>query len=70
MTKEVRDAPQFYLTAPSPCPYLPGREERKVFAHLPMLDGALVNDSLTQGGFRQVADSGGRARAPVPPNRP
>jgi arginine-tRNA-protein transferase len=44
---------RFFLTAPSPCPYLPGREERKVFAHLPMLDGALVNDSLTQGGFRR-----------------
>ncbi|HEY5071217.1 MAG TPA: arginyltransferase [Caulobacteraceae bacterium] len=44
---------RFFLTAPSPCPYLPGRDERKVFAHLPMLDGALVNDSLTQGGFRR-----------------
>jgi arginine-tRNA-protein transferase len=32
---------------------LPGREERKVFAHLPMLDGASVNDTLTQGGFRR-----------------
>ncbi|MGI9170233.1 MAG: arginyltransferase [Caulobacteraceae bacterium] len=44
---------RFFLTAPSPCPYLPGRQERKVFAHLPMLDGAKVNDSLTQGGFRR-----------------
>ncbi|MEO8813163.1 MAG: arginyltransferase [Caulobacteraceae bacterium] len=44
---------RFFLTAPSPCPYLPGREERKVFAHLPALDGAGVNDSLTQGGFRR-----------------
>ena len=34
LTREPRDAPQFYLTAPSPCPYLPGREERKVFTHL------------------------------------
>ena len=48
-TRQLR----FFLTAPSPCPYLPGREERKVFAHLPMLDGAAVNDSLTQGGFRR-----------------
>ncbi|HZK99135.1 MAG TPA: arginyltransferase [Caulobacteraceae bacterium] len=48
-TRQLR----FFLTAPSPCPYLPGREERKVFAHLPMLDGAVVNDSLTQGGFRR-----------------
>ena len=44
---------RFFLTAPSPCPYLPGREERKVFAHLPMLDGALVNDTLALGGFRR-----------------
>ena len=25
MTQHSRDTPQFYLTAPSPCPYLPGR---------------------------------------------
>jgi arginine-tRNA-protein transferase len=48
-TRQLR----FFLTAPAPCPYLPGREERKVFAHLPLLDGANVNDSLTQGGFRR-----------------
>ena len=34
MTREVRDAPQFYLTAPSPCPYLAGQQERKIFTHL------------------------------------
>jgi arginine-tRNA-protein transferase len=44
---------RFFLTAPSPCPYLPGREERKVFAHLPPGDGPSVNDSLTQSGFRR-----------------
>jgi arginyl-tRNA--protein-N-Asp/Glu arginylyltransferase len=48
-TRQMR----FFLTAPSPCPYLPGREERKVFAHLPPADGALINDSLTQSGFRR-----------------
>lgn len=48
-TRQLR----FFLTAPSPCPYLPGREERKVFAHLPASDGATVNDSLTQVGFRR-----------------
>jgi leucyl-tRNA---protein transferase len=31
MTAHSRDTPQFYLTAPSPCPYLAGKEERKVF---------------------------------------
>jgi arginyl-tRNA--protein-N-Asp/Glu arginylyltransferase len=48
-TRQLR----FFLTAPSPCPYLPGREERKVFAHLPSSEGAGVNDSLTQVGFRR-----------------
>ena len=44
---------RFFLTAPSPCPYLPAREERKVFAHLPLSDGPSVNDALTQVGFRR-----------------
>ena len=48
-TRQLR----FFLTAPSPCPYLPDRFERKVFAHLPLSDGASVNDSLTQVGFRR-----------------
>jgi leucyl-tRNA---protein transferase len=48
-TRQLR----FFLTAPSPCPYLPDRHERKVFAHLPLADGATVNDSLTQVGFRR-----------------
>jgi arginyl-tRNA--protein-N-Asp/Glu arginylyltransferase len=44
---------RFFLTAPSPCPYLPGRFERKVFAHLPLSEGATANDSLSQVGFRR-----------------
>jgi leucyl-tRNA---protein transferase len=44
---------RFFLTAPQPCPYLANRFERKVFAHLPLSDGATVNDALTQGGFRR-----------------
>ena len=44
---------RFFLTAPQPCPYLPDRVERKVFAHLPLSDGAAVNDSLTEIGFRR-----------------
>lgn len=53
MTKELRDAPQFYLTSPAPCPYLPGREERKVFTHLIGLRAPALNDALTQSGFRR-----------------
>jgi arginine-tRNA-protein transferase len=44
---------QFYLTAPTSCPYLPGRLERKVFAHLDSVDGAALNDALTHAGFRR-----------------
>lgn len=44
---------RFYITKTAPCPYLPGREERKVFASLPFRDGAAVNDELTQAGFRR-----------------
>ena len=53
MTREMRDAPQFYLTAPSPCPYLPGMQERKVFTHLVGRRATGLNDALTQTGFRR-----------------
>jgi arginine-tRNA-protein transferase len=53
VTREVRDAPQFYLTAPAPCPYLPGRQERKVFTHLIGRRAEQLNDALTQSGFRR-----------------
>ncbi len=53
LTQHSRDTPQFYLTAPSPCPYLPGEEERKVFTHLVGERAADLNNLLTQGGFRR-----------------
>jgi arginine-tRNA-protein transferase len=53
VTQHSRDTPQFYLTAPSPCPYLAGREERKVFTHLVGERAAELNNILTQGGFRR-----------------
>ena len=53
MTSEPRDAPQFYLTSPSPCPYLPGREERKVFTHLVGRKAVALNNALTESGFRR-----------------
>jgi arginine-tRNA-protein transferase len=53
MTKHPVDAPLFYLTSPAPCPYLPGRQERKVFTHLVGLGAPTLNDVLTQGGFRR-----------------
>ncbi len=53
MTRHSRDTPQFYLTAPSPCPYLAGKEERKVFTHLVGERASELNDLLTHGGFRR-----------------
>ncbi len=53
MTRHSLDTPQFYLTAPAPCPYLEGKQERKVFTHLVGERAPQVNDMLSQGGFRR-----------------
>ncbi|ODT07138.1 MAG: arginyltransferase [Kaistia sp. SCN 65-12] len=53
MTQHSTDTPQFFLTAPSPCPYLPGQMERKVFTHLVGEKASALNEILTQGGFRR-----------------
>ncbi len=46
-------APQFYVTAPQPCPYLPGRMERKLFTALQSDDAEALNDTLSAQGFRR-----------------
>src|SRR5690606_35638689 len=53
MTQHVPQSPQFFLTAPSPCPYIEGQFERKVFTHLVGQKAPEINDLLTQGGFRR-----------------
>lgn len=53
MSIERRNFPQFFITAPSPCPYLQGRVERKVFTHLVGHDARSLNTQLSQGGFRR-----------------
>src|SRR4029078_8913689 len=53
VTQHSRDTPQFYLTAPSPCPYLAVKEERKVFTHLVGERAPGLKDLLTHGGFRR-----------------
>lgn len=45
--------PQFYLTVPTPCPYLPGRMERKIFTQLHGRMAVALNDALTHAGFRR-----------------
>lgn len=53
MTSQNFQAPQFFLTAPTPCPYIHGQEERKIFTHLAGEKAPELNDLLTQGGFRR-----------------
>lgn len=46
-------APQFYVTAPQPCPYLDGRSERKLFTSLQGESARRLNDALSKQGFRR-----------------
>ena len=45
--------PRFFVTTPTPCPYLPGRIERKVFTELTGPDVGELNDALAGIGFRR-----------------
>jgi len=45
--------PRFFVTSPTPCPYLPGREERKVFTELNGQHAGELNDALGRIGFRR-----------------
>jgi arginine-tRNA-protein transferase len=60
-----RIAAQFFLTATQPCPYLPGREERKVFTTLRGRDAGSVNEELSQRGFRRSQSVAYRPACPT-----
>jgi arginine-tRNA-protein transferase len=45
--------PRFFVTSPAPCPYLPGRQERKVFTELTGPHAGELNDALGRIGFRR-----------------
>lgn len=45
--------PRFFVTAPTPCPYLPGKQERKVFTELAGPSPVELNDALSRIGFRR-----------------
>jgi arginine-tRNA-protein transferase len=43
----------FYITAPTPCPYMGGRMERKVFSYLGGPSAPTLNSLLSKRGFRR-----------------
>jgi arginyl-tRNA--protein-N-Asp/Glu arginylyltransferase len=45
--------PRFFVTSPAPCPYLPGKTERKVFTELKGPHAEALNDALGRIGFRR-----------------
>ena len=53
MTEQPTRFPRFFVTAESPCPYLPGRTERKVFAELRGPDAQRMSEGLGRIGFRR-----------------
>ena len=52
MTAPIR-FPRFFVTSPAPCPYLPGRSERKVFTELRGENADELNEALGRIGFRR-----------------
>ena len=65
MTYKPPRRPQFfYTTAPLPCPYLPGRTERKVVTEITGPGAEALHDRLSRAGFRR---SHNIAYAPVCP---
>ena len=53
MTDQSLQFPRFYVTAPGPCPYIAGYEERKVFTELKGSNAKALNEALSRVGFRR-----------------
>ena len=53
VTDQSYPFPKFFVTAPTPCPYMEGREERKVFTDLASADASELNEALGRVGFRR-----------------
>ena len=50
---EYQKFPEFFVTQPTPCPYLPGRSERKLFTHITPDKPRAIVDGLLTNGFRR-----------------
>ncbi|HYH20653.1 MAG TPA: arginyltransferase [Azospirillum sp.] len=53
---QTRPLQQFFRSGPMPCPYLPGRVERKLFTRLSGPYASEVNSTLSRAGFRRSHD--------------
>jgi arginyl-tRNA--protein-N-Asp/Glu arginylyltransferase len=53
MTDQTPENTQLFLTAAMPCPYLPGRQERKLFTHLTGRRAGSLHHLLSDNGFRR-----------------
>lgn len=53
MTQHSPENTQLFLTAAMPCPYLPDRQERKLFTHLTGKRAATLHQLLSDNGFRR-----------------
>ncbi len=53
MSDQAFRFPRFFVTAPMPCPYLPGKSERKIFTELRGAGASELNEALGRIGFRR-----------------
>ena len=53
MTDQTPETTQLFLTAARPCPYLPGKQERKLFTHLTGRRASNLHHLLSENGFRR-----------------
>jgi len=53
MTDHTPENTQLFLTAAMPCPYLAGKQERKLFTHLTGRRAGALHTLLTDNGFRR-----------------
>lgn len=53
MTEHTPETTQLFLTAAMPCPYLPGKQERKLFTHLTGRRASSLHHILSENGFRR-----------------
>jgi len=56
MTNQASQFPRFYVTAPSICPYLDGKMERKVFTDLNDVNPIGLHEAMAKIGFRRSQD--------------